>query len=93
VIVPPILTRAAFVDSRGMLTREASLLLDALRGAVGGNSAEVSPVSPLGALTPVALAVTAADTLAPVSVSGAAADLSPVALGCSDAGLSPVTPA
>lgn len=92
--IPPVLTRAAFVDIRtGILTREGALMLDALRSAMGGDAATVTPVSPLGSLDPVSVAVTPLDGLPPVSGVFAHQDtLSPVC-GCDVAsGLDPVPP-
>jgi hypothetical protein len=105
--IPPILSRAAFVDTRtGVLTREGMLVLDALRSALGGDAATVTPVEPLGALTPVAApimaldllwpvagAVSAQDGLAPVSGPMVTADNFAPVCGCDMAGgLDPVAP-
>lgn len=105
--IPPILTRAAFVDTRtGVLTREGALLLDALRSALGGDAATITPVDPLGALDPLAVAMTPMEALGPVSaaqvppdglgpiswVIDASDSLSPVC-GCDVAsGIDPVSP-
>lgn len=105
--VPAVLTRAAFVDLRtGVLTREGALMLDALRSAIGGDAATVTPVAPLGALDPLPVAFTPFDALGPVSAAQMAQDgLSPVSgvfvhqdslapvCGCDMAiGLDPVSP-
>lgn len=90
--VPAVLTRAAFVDLRtGVLTREGALMLNAIRDAIGGDAATVTPVSPLGSLDPVSAAVTPLDGLVPVSGVFVQADsLAPVC-GCDVAsGLEPV---
>jgi hypothetical protein len=91
--IPAVLTRAAFVDLRtGYLTREGALFLDGLRGAVGGDAATVTPVEPLGALTPVVAFAAPADGLGPLSVPQAPQDgLSPVSAGIdASSGLLPV---
>jgi hypothetical protein len=90
--IPAPLTRAAWVDVRtGLLTREAILFLDALRNALGGDTARVTPNDAVGALAPVGMAMTAAAPLWPVSVPQGAADLAPVAACAMADGLAPVS--
>lgn len=76
----------------GILTREGALLLDSIRGAVGGDAATVTPVEPLGALTPLAAAFTPVDGLGPVTAAQMGQDsLSPIAgATIADGGMSPV---
>jgi hypothetical protein len=83
------LTRAAFVDGRGFLTREGVLFLDAIRSALGGDAAIVNPADPTGALSPVGAFFGASDALLPLSVIVAIADLSPVSLPGASGGLEP----
>lgn len=92
--IPAPARRAAFTDpNTGLLTREGVLFLDALRSALGGDAATVTPNAPVGSLDPVgfsggavaglqpvAVAQAMADALSPVAVFGSAPDLSPVSI-------------
>lgn len=77
--IPPIQTRAAFVDQSGRLTREGQVLLEAMRAALGGDAATTGGSVATADIAPVAVfgGAVGAD-LAPVGVAIAARDLPPV---------------